>query len=128
MIQGSAADLIKMAMIKIDRRLREHGLQARMILQIHDELVFEAPEGEVADLAALVRQEMNTALALEVPLKVDLGAGGNWLDVEAIEGMRSPNYAASAANLLVRRLRGCLKPLFRCKSAKTHCRWPRHDV
>ena len=84
-IQGSAADLIKMAMIKIDRRLRAQGLQARMILQIHDELVFETPENEVPDLAALVRQEMNTALALEVPLKVDLGAGINWLDVEAIE-------------------------------------------
>jgi len=84
-IQGSAADLIKMAMIKIDRRLRALRLQARMILQIHDELVFEAPEGEIAGLAALVRQEMNTALALEVPLKVDLGAGINWLDVEAIE-------------------------------------------
>ncbi len=84
-IQGSAADLIKMAMIKIDRRLRETGLKARMILQIHDELVFEAPASEVVDLSALVRQEMNSALALEVPLKVDLGAGGNWLDVEAIE-------------------------------------------
>lgn len=85
-IQGSAADLIKMAMIKIDRRLRADRLQSRMILQIHDELVFEAPEGEIADLAALVRPEMNTALALEVPLKVDLGAGINWLDVGAIEG------------------------------------------
>jgi DNA polymerase-1 len=90
-IQGSAADLIKMAMIKVDRRLRAQGLQARMILQIHDELVFETPENEVPDLAALVRQEMNTALALEVPLKVDLGVGINWLDVEAIEtnGSRS---------------------------------------
>ncbi len=84
-IQGSAADLIKMAMIKIDRRLRAGALQARMILQIHDELVFEAPEGEIASLAALVQHEMNTALALKVPLKVDLGAGVNWLDVEAIE-------------------------------------------
>jgi DNA polymerase I len=85
-IQGSAADLIKMAMIKIDRRLRERGLLSRMILQIHDELVFETPEGEVADLAALVRREMNTALVLEVPLKVDVGVGINWLDVETIEG------------------------------------------
>ena len=56
-----------------------------MILQIHDELVFEAPENEIPDLAALVRHEMNTALELEVPLKVDLGVGINWLDVEAIE-------------------------------------------
>ncbi|MGZ3353254.1 MAG: DNA polymerase I [Isosphaeraceae bacterium] len=84
-IQGSAADLIKMAMIKIDRRLRAQRLQARMILQIHDELVFETPENEIPDLATLVRQEMNTALVLEVPLKVDLGVGINWLDVKAIE-------------------------------------------
>ncbi len=57
-----------------------------MILQIHDELVFEGPVGEISDLAALVRHEMNTALDLDVPLKVDLGSGINWLDVESIEG------------------------------------------
>ena len=84
-IQGSAADLIKMAMIRIDRRLRERGLRSRMILQIHDELVFEAPAEEVAELAPLVAHEMNTALDLSVPLKVDLAAGPNWLDVETIE-------------------------------------------
>jgi DNA polymerase-1 len=84
-IQGSAADLIKMAMIKIDRRLREQGLQSRMLLQIHDELVFEAPADEIPTLAALVRHEMITALDLTVPLKVDLAAGLNWLDVEAVE-------------------------------------------
>jgi DNA polymerase-1 len=84
-IQGSAADLIKMAMIKIDSRIRERGLGARMLLQIHDELVFEAPDEEITELAALVRQEMTTALELSVPLKVDLAAGLNWLDVEAIE-------------------------------------------
>ena len=84
-IQGSAADLIKMAMIKIDERLRKDGLKSRMLLQIHDELVFEAPEDEIASLAKLVNLEMTTALELKVPLKVDLAAGLNWLDVETIE-------------------------------------------
>src|SRR5262249_26285563 len=81
-IQGSAADLIKKAMIGIDQELRDRNSPARMLLQIHDELVFEAPEGEIAGLADLVRREMTTALDLSVPLKVDLAAGPNWLDVE----------------------------------------------
>ncbi len=84
-IQGSAADLIKRAMIKIDQELRDRGSPARMLLQIHDELVFEAPEDEVAPLAELVRHEMTTALDLSVPLQVDLAAGPNWLDVQPIE-------------------------------------------
>ncbi|WP_165220313.1 DNA polymerase I [Aquisphaera insulae] len=84
-IQGSAADLIKMAMIRIDERLGAERLKSRMILQIHDELVFEVPEEEVNRLAGLVAHEMTTALALKVPLKVDLAAGPNWLDVEDIE-------------------------------------------
>jgi DNA polymerase-1 len=81
-IQGSAADLIKMAMIKIDGRIRVQGLKSRMILQIHDELVFEAPEDEVRPLAEIVQHEMTTALDLKVPLKVELAAGPNWLDNE----------------------------------------------
>jgi len=81
-IQGSAADLIKKAMILVDRRLREEALESRMILQIHDELVFEGPEAELPRLAALVRREMTEALSLAVPLKVDLAVGKNWLDVE----------------------------------------------
>jgi DNA polymerase-1 len=74
-----------MAMIKIDRRLRAQGLRSRLLLQIHDELVFEAPADEIPTLAPLVRNEMITALDLTVPLKVDLAAGLNWLDVEAGE-------------------------------------------
>lgn len=81
-IQGSAADLIKQAMIQIDAALSNQGLKARMLLQIHDELVFEAPAEDVPALAALVRREMISALPLSVPLKVDLAAGVNWLDVE----------------------------------------------
>ena len=82
-IQGSAADLIKRAMLDVDRRIRAAGLRARMLLQIHDELVFEAPEAEIPALARLVREAMTTALDLNVPLKVDIAAGPNWLDVEA---------------------------------------------
>jgi len=88
-IQGSAADLIKRAMILIDRALLAGGFQGRMLLQIHDELVFEAPAGEIAELAALVNREMTGALVLKVPLKVDLAAGHNWLEVEPIGGGRS---------------------------------------
>jgi DNA polymerase-1 len=83
-IQGSAADLIKRAMIAVDRRILERKLQARMLLQIHDELVFECPGAELAELADIVRHEMTTALDLDVPLKVDLAAGPNWLDVQAL--------------------------------------------
>ncbi len=81
-IQGSAADLIKVAMLNIYRRLRRENYQARMLLQIHDELVFEVPPGELDAVARLVSEEMTTALRLEVPLKVDLAAGPNWLDVD----------------------------------------------
>lgn len=79
-IQGSAADLIKIAMINLQRRLRKENLQARMILQVHDELVFEAPEEEIAKLRALVLEEMSGAVHLDVPIKVEAGVGENWLE------------------------------------------------
>lgn len=88
-IQGSAADLIKLAMLALHRRLPREKLRARLLLQIHDELVFEAPPDELPRLAALVREEMTTplqkAMRLQVPLKVDLAAGANWLDVEDVK-------------------------------------------
>jgi len=77
-IQGSAADIIKVAMVRIDRRLAEEKLQAKMILQVHDELVFDVPEKEEKKMAALVREEMEGAVQLDVPLVVDLGIGRNW--------------------------------------------------
>ena len=80
-IQGSAADLIKRAMVQIDRRLRREKRRARLLLQIHDELVFETPPDELEAIARLVRDEMTTALPLDVPLKVDLAVGPNWLDL-----------------------------------------------
>jgi DNA polymerase-1 len=85
-IQGSAADLIKVAMLNIYRRLRRESRQARMLLQIHDELVFEVPSDELKPVAALVAEEMTGALAsqLQVALKVDLAAGPNWLDTREL--------------------------------------------
>jgi DNA polymerase I len=82
-IQGSAADLIKVAMIKIDHALRDRGLRSKMLLQVHDELVFEAPLDEVAKLSELVRHEMEHAAELSVPLVVDLGTGPNWVETKS---------------------------------------------
>ena len=83
-VQGSAADLIKLAMIRVRNALREADLAARMILQVHDELVFECPADEVSATARLVRQEMESVMKLNVPLKVDVGAGPNWNDMEPV--------------------------------------------
>jgi DNA polymerase-1 len=79
-VQGSAADLIKRAMIEVERRLAAEGLAARMLLQVHDELVFEVPERELDATRELVRSVMEHAPELAVPLKVDFGAGANWLE------------------------------------------------
>jgi DNA polymerase I len=77
-IQGTAADLIKIAMLRIHRRLQKEQLESRMIMQVHDELVFEVPEDELTLMAALVKQEMESVYPLRVPLKVDVGWGKNW--------------------------------------------------
>lgn len=81
-IQGSAADLIKIAMIRIHRGLAAKGMASRMLLQVHDELVFEVPPEEVDLLSTMVRSEMESAADLDVPLLVDLGVGDNWLDTK----------------------------------------------
>lgn len=81
-IQGSAADLIKQAMIAIYRRMRRERLAAKLLLQIHDELVFEVPPDEVGPMTRLVREEMTGAWALKVPLKVDVSLGVNWAEAE----------------------------------------------
>jgi DNA polymerase-1 len=81
-LQGTAADLIKMAMIRIDRQLTERNSAAKMLLQVHDELVLEAPPEEVAELKQLVKREMENVYALEVPLIVDVGTGANWRDAK----------------------------------------------
>src|SRR5690606_9876355 len=77
-IQGSAADIIKLAMVRMDEALRREGLRSRMLLQVHDELVFEVPEEEVETMRRLVPEIMETALPLDVPLKVDVSVGRNW--------------------------------------------------
>ena len=79
-IQGSAADICKLAMLEIDRRFKAAEFSARMMLQIHDELLFEAPENEVKRVAEVVRECMEHPCELDVPLKVDIGTGGSWAE------------------------------------------------
>jgi DNA polymerase-1 len=79
-IQGTAADLIKMAMLRIDTEIRQRGLRTRMLLQVHDELLLEAPEGELEEATVLVRTAMSGVASLRVPLRVDLGVGQSWAE------------------------------------------------
>jgi DNA polymerase-1 len=81
-LQGTAADLIKLAMIRIDAAIRERDLKSRMTLQVHDELVFEVPEAELDIMRSLVREHMEQVHLLAVPLLVELGTGLNWRDLE----------------------------------------------
>ena len=80
-LQGTAADLIKLAMIAIDRQLTERKLKTRMVLQVHDELLFEVPTEETAEVETLVRTEMEGVVKLDVPLVADLAFGANWRDL-----------------------------------------------
>lgn len=77
-IQGTAADIIKIAMIRLQQALNRRGLDAKLTLQVHDELVLEAPEAEIDEVSALVKETMEHALPLDVPLKVDISVGDNW--------------------------------------------------
>ncbi|MEN8769488.1 MAG: DNA polymerase I [Candidatus Arcticimaribacter sp.] len=79
-IQGSAADIIKIAMINIHRRMEKENWQSKMLLQVHDELVFDVPKSEIETLSAMVKEEMENAFSLEVPLLVEVGIGENWLE------------------------------------------------
>jgi DNA polymerase I len=81
-LQGTAADLIKLAMIRIDEQLRARKLKSRMTLQVHDELVFEVPESEIETIKTLVREHMEQVHRLGVPLVVDIGVGPNWRDLD----------------------------------------------
>lgn len=82
-IQGAAADLMRHAMLRVQRRIQAEGLQARLILQIHDELILEAPQSEQERAKTLLREEMEQAATLLVPLEVDVGVGHNWLEAKA---------------------------------------------
>jgi DNA polymerase-1 len=79
-LQGTAADLIKIAMVRVDRRLRDEGMGSEMVLQVHDELLLEVPEAEAGRATAVVREEMENASTLEVPLVVDVGRGSSWAE------------------------------------------------
>ena len=81
-IQGAAADIIKLAMIRVDQRLRKDGLQARLILQVHDELIVEAPENEREAVTLLLKEEMEAAADLRVKLLADVNWGYNWYDAK----------------------------------------------
>ena len=78
-IQGTAADIIKLAMLRCHAALADAGMQSRLVLQIHDELLFEGPEAEMGDAAKLVEREMRNAFDLDPPLAVDIGIGADWL-------------------------------------------------
>src|ERR1051326_7947004 len=81
-MQGTAADIIKVAMVSIHRRLRDEGRSSRLVLQVHDELLVETPDPELSIVKELVRQEMCRAYPLDPPLAVDVGAGDNWAEAK----------------------------------------------
>jgi DNA polymerase-1 len=81
-MQGTAADVIKVAMVNIHNRLRDEGRASRLVLQVHDELLVEAPDAEVSTIKELVRAEMCSAYPLDPPLAVDIGAGDNWREAK----------------------------------------------
>jgi len=84
-VQGTSADIIKVAMINLDRAMREQSLQSKMLLQVHDELIFEVPTAELDAMCRLVTEMMVSAVALKVPLKVDLKSGPNWEDMRRLD-------------------------------------------
>ncbi len=79
-IQGTAADIIKLAMLRVDAALRAEGLEARLVLQVHDELIVECPEGEAEAVTALLKREMEGVAQLSVPLTADAKAGKTWAE------------------------------------------------
>ncbi len=83
-IQGSAADIIKLAMVRIWDEMSRRNLEAKMVLQVHDELIFDVPEKEIGEVGKLVKECMENAIKLDVPLKVDMKAGSNWYDAQRI--------------------------------------------
>ncbi|MEQ8174909.1 MAG: DNA polymerase I [Syntrophomonadaceae bacterium] len=84
-VQGSSADIIKLAMIKVDQALKEQGFEARMLLQVHDELVLEAPSAELEAVARLLKEAMEGAYQLAVPLEVTVKVGSNWYDMQDLK-------------------------------------------
>ncbi len=81
-IQGTASDIVKIAMLKVDEALRRENLKTQMIMQVHDELLLESPEAEVEKAIEIVRREMESAVKIDVPLLVEVGAGDNWMNAK----------------------------------------------
>ena len=81
-IQATASDIVKTAMLRVDESLQRAGLRARMVMQVHDELLVEAPQDEAKQVAELLRREMERAVELDVPLRVEVGIGHNWMDAK----------------------------------------------
>ena len=81
-LQGTASDIIKKAMIAVDRALKDAGLKAGLIMQVHDELIVDAPESETEAVAKILKREMESAATLAVPLIADIGIGDNWLEAK----------------------------------------------
>ena len=81
-IQGTAADIIKIAMVKVDKRLKSEGLAARLILQVHDELIVECPQYEAMQVAMILQEEMESAVKLSVPLVAEAAIGETWYDAK----------------------------------------------
>ena len=81
-IQGTAADIIKKAMLSIDEKIKSKKLKSKMILQVHDELIFEVPNDEIDTMKELIKNEMESVIKLKVPLKVDVGVGKNWFELK----------------------------------------------
>lgn len=89
-IQGSAADIIKLAMVEFDRQIKQTSYHAQLLLQVHDELIFEVPANEVEDFSLFVEEIMEHALQLDVPLKVDSNYGSTWYDAKQKEELEMP--------------------------------------
>ena len=81
-IQGTASDIVKIAMIRVNDALRTAGLETKMIMQVHDELLFESPKAEVKAATDIIKREMEAAATLDVPLTVEVGSGDNWMDAK----------------------------------------------
>jgi len=81
-IQGTASDIVKIAMLHADNAFRREGLQAQMLMQVHDELLIECAESEAEKVAATLKREMENAVELDVPLVADTGIGDNWMDAK----------------------------------------------
>ena len=81
-IQGTASDIVKIAMLRVDEEFRKAGLNAQMLMQVHDELLIEAPREQVEQVRKVLKREMESAVELDVPLIVDVGVGDNWMDAK----------------------------------------------